>query len=347
MKTTLKILSPVIAIIIALILSILWASSATLENDQLSEVINYSPDSAVRATGQDTFTVMAYNIGYLSGMTNNLPIRREKQFFAANLKAAQQVLDRIKPDFVGLQEIDFQSDRSFYVNQLDSLARHLKFGYAAKAVNWDERYVPFPYWPPSVHFGRVMSGQAILSRYPIEFHERIVLERPDQSFYYDAFYLDRLPQVVEVDVGRPLIIINVHLESWDVGTRERQALEVLDICSNYAEQFPILLIGDFNVILPYAKKQRFSTEEYDIDFSQEQTIASILEGINFKEAFPEYPNEIAEKVTYTYPADNPMMKIDHIFYSADKIAPVEWYVARSNVEPSDHLPVVMTFRFVD
>ncbi|MEE9168518.1 MAG: hypothetical protein V3U73_02085, partial [bacterium] len=110
---------------------------------------------------------------------------------------------------------------------------------------------------------------------------------------------------------------------------------------------PILLIGDFNAILPYAKKQRYRTDEYDIDFSQEQTTASILEELNFKEAFPEYPNEISEEVTYSYPADDPIIKIDHVFYTADKIAPVEWYVARSDVEPSDHLPVVMTFRFVD
>ena len=58
--------------------------------------------------------------------------------------------------------------------------------------------MPFPYGLPSVNFGKVVSGQSILSKYSLSDYSRIVLERvEDNPFYRDAFYLDRLVQVVQ------------------------------------------------------------------------------------------------------------------------------------------------------
>ena len=99
-----------------------------------------------------------------------------------------------------------------------------------------------PYWPPSAHFGRILSGQAVLSRYPIAKNDRIVLEKvASNPFYYNAVYLDRLAQVTEVQVGgQSVILINLHLEAFDNPTRLEQTKVVKDLAARYAQDYPVL-----------------------------------------------------------------------------------------------------------
>ncbi len=291
---------------------------------------------------------MTYNIGYLSGMTNNLPVKTTADFFDDNLRKVNRVFSIIQPDFIGFQEIDFCSKRSFYRNQLDSLAQHTSYGYAALAVNWDKNYVPFPYWPPAAHFGRVLSGQALLSRYPIESQERIVLERPENlAFFYDPFYLDRLAQVVKVDVGRTLVIVNVHFEAYNKQTRERQAETVLQICRNYIEEYPLLLIGDFNSLPPQTESTKEFPAKKSSGLEKEETIRLFLNEKFIEAAFPYSMYVKDEKSTHTFPSADPTKKIDYIFYNSNKIQPIESYVASMSDQASDHLPVVMRFKFVE
>ncbi|MFQ5637226.1 MAG: endonuclease/exonuclease/phosphatase family protein [bacterium] len=85
----------------------------------------------------------------------------------------------------------------------------------------------------------MVSGQGFLNRYPIEMHKRVVLARPENiPFYYDAFYLERLAQIVKIDVGRPVYIINIHLEAYNQETGEKQARTVLEMCKKLINDFP-------------------------------------------------------------------------------------------------------------
>ncbi len=169
------------------------------------------------------FSIVTYNIGYLSGMTNNLAIAKPKELFENNMQTVIHEVKAVNPDIIAFQEIDYKASRSYNVNQQNEIAK-LGYNFVAKAVNWDETYVPFPYWPPTMHFGKVISGQSILSKYPLSAHQRIVLERvPEAPFYRDALYLERLAQVVKVDLnGKEVVLINVHLEAFDKQTRGRQ-----------------------------------------------------------------------------------------------------------------------------
>jgi len=279
----------------------------------------------------DTFTVMTYNIGYLSGMSNNLPVREEEDFYSERLRRAVALFQDIAPDFVGLQEIDFCAARSYRMNQLDSLAFGCGFAYAAREVNWDKRYVAFPYWPPWVHFGEIISGQAVLSRFPIVKQQRVVLPRMDRPFYFDLFYLDRLAQVVEVEIdGNKLVIINVHLEAYDDATREQQAAAVVKICERYTARWPMLLIGDFN-----SDPALFPTLRDD-------TIGIIRRDARL---LPAFEHVLSADIHGTYPSQKPVAKIDYVFYNAEKIELLDRFVVQDAGDISDHLPVVMKFRF--
>lgn len=321
--------------ILAFVIFYFWASSGTHPRDKLSEIITYTDTPDPRET-REIFTVMTYNTGYLSGMTNNQPVKRpDKAFFDKNMETFLQLLNEIQPDVIGVQEIDFHSKRSHYVNQLKTIAEKADYKYAAKAINWDKRYLPFPYWPPSLHFGRILSGQAVLSRWPILSTERIVLPKPKSTpFYYNAFYLDRLIQVVKIKVGnsRNLIILNVHLDAIDRETRENQAKRMLNIYRSFKDDYPVLLMGDFNSIPPDAPQKKDFPDEPVTDFCKDKTIRFFLEDPGLK---------AAEITTFTFPTNSPTRKLDYIFYNHDKIEFIKVFVP--DINSSDHLPTVMQF----
>jgi endonuclease/exonuclease/phosphatase family metal-dependent hydrolase len=332
MKRALRILGLTVLLLIVLFVGFFfWASSGPLPEDRMAVTTTYD---AAPAAPRDTLTALTYNIGYLSGMTNNEPVVRPESLFVHNMDEAARLLRQADADIVGFQEIDFGAARSDYAHQLDTLATRLGYAASATAVNWDERYVPFPYSAdPAVHFGRVLSGQAVLSRYPIRRHERIELARTSRPFWSDAFYLDRLAQIAEIDIGDDtIVVINVHLEAFEEATRETQAAEVRRMYQRYADR-PVLLIGDFNAVWPAAQ----DTTRPDPD----ETLRLLLDGTDLRAAIPD---SATTDSLATYPADAPTRKIDYIFYTPDRIEALDAFVTGGGANPpSDHRAVGMRF----
>ena len=97
-------------------------------------------------------------------MTNNLPIKKEQVFFDENLKTVLAQFKRLDPDFIAFQEIDFASKRSYDVNQQNEIAK-LGYNFVGQTINWDKKYLPFPELPISMQYGRILSGQSILSKF--------------------------------------------------------------------------------------------------------------------------------------------------------------------------------------
>src|SRR5690625_7652311 len=92
------------------------------------------------------------------------------------------------------------------------------------------------------------SGQAVLSRLPVLDHRRIVLEEPPNPFWYNAFYLDRLAQIVILDANPRIALINVHLEAFHRETRERHARALVALVDTLAETHATLLVGDVHAV---------------------------------------------------------------------------------------------------
>jgi len=322
-----------------------WASSGSLSSDELRQTKSYNVDPSARASRGDTTTaqgggeaarsdtlsVMTYNIGYLSGMTNNQPVERDPELYRSNLGNAITLLRNARPDIIGFQEIDFGAERSFGVHQLDTIARQLGYANAAQAVNWDVRYLPFPYGPPSVHFGHVVSGQAVLTSFPIASHERTVLAETSRPYVSRVFYIDRLAQGVDLVVGQDTVaVLNIHLEAFEQAVRVVQAREVREIVASLLDTGrPVLLIGDFNAV------------PGDPD---DPTLARVAKGLDLKRAVPT-ETERGGAVTGTYPADAPGRLIDHIFYSPGRVTEIGTKVAcgPDGAPPSDHCAVTMRF----
>jgi len=311
----------IIGVMIFVVIFFFWASSPNYSlNDYSKFITNNHP---VKFNKDSVYSIITYNIGYLSGMTNNKAIAKPKDLFDKNLEKVKKEFRLFNSDFIAFQEIDYASARSYKVNQQNEIAE-LGYNFLAQAINWDETYVPFPYWPPSMHFGRMLSGQSILSKYPLKNHQRIVLERvKNNPFYRDALYLERLAQVVTVTIeNKDLIIINVHLESYDKPTRERQLDVVIDLFNKYKNDYPTILLGDFNSDIEY----------------ENPAINKILTLDNIGNAAFESTYD------FSFSSANPFKRIDYIFYSKNSVELIESRVLKQFGEASDHLPIEMKFR---
>jgi endonuclease/exonuclease/phosphatase family metal-dependent hydrolase len=311
-----------------------WGSSTASSLGDYEEIETYDPTSTPHQLG-DTISIITYNLGYLSGMTNNLPLERTETLFTNHLAQAKELLHNTQPDIVAFQEIDFGADRSFNVDQLYALSTSHSFTSASRAINWDKRYVPFPYWPVSMHFGKVVSGQAILSRFPIINNDIHTLVKPEGNpFYYNAFYIDRLAQVSTIKIGKqPLFVINVHLEAFHADTREIQIRTVLKLFHQYSEQYPVILCGDFNSTPPHASEP----------WQDDHVIQTLLADYQMEMAIGLTENAKNESDYFTFSSESPSKRIDYFFYNPKFIQFIDARVIHEAGTISDHLPVSMRF----
>jgi endonuclease/exonuclease/phosphatase family metal-dependent hydrolase len=317
-----RLLKFIVLIVVVLVVFFFWASSSTLAEKEYAAITN---NKSFKAPENDSiFRIVTYNIGYLSGMTNNRAIEKPKSLFDNNLQKVLLETKKVDPDIIAFQEIDYDASRSFNINQEEKIA-DLGYNFRARTINWDERYLPFPYWPISMHFGKVVSGQSVISKYPLKEQNRIVLQRvADAPFHRDAFYLERLAQIVKVTLnGKDVVLINIHLEAFDKETREKQFQEVLDIFNTYKKEYPTILLGDFN------SRARNKDAIIQKMFSQEN-----IGNAAFNTENPEN----------TFDTKKPFERIDYIFYTKNSIEYISGKVLNEYGQASDHLPVFMEFK---
>lgn len=308
--------------IIAFVVFFFWASSSTLDESEYAKLIK--AEGFQIPENDSIFSVITYNIGYLSGMTNNRPIAKPKSLFDGNLKKVISETQKINPDIMAFQEIDYDASRSFNINQEEEIA-NVGYGFRARTINWDENYIPFPYWPFSMHFGKVVSGQSTISKYPLKDIQRNVLQRvADAPFHRDAFYIERLAQVVKVVLnGKEVVLINVHLEAFEKETRAHQFNKVLAIFNRYKKDYPTILLGDFN------SRARDSDAIIHKIFAMEDVGNAAFN---------------LELLENTFDTKAPFERIDYIFYTKNSIEYVSGSVLNDFGQVSDHLPVYMEFK---
>jgi endonuclease/exonuclease/phosphatase family metal-dependent hydrolase len=163
-------------------------------------------------TGRDSLRVVTYNIRHGRGMDDQV-----------NLRRIGEVLQRLNPDIVALQEVDQVAERSGGVDQAKALAAQLGL---------QSTFGPF------MDFQGGQYGMAILSRYPILKTKILALPEGNEPRIALAAEL-QLPD------SSQLLVINVHFD-WvrDDRFRWAQAQAVKQMLDTWPT--PYLLLGDFN-----------------------------------------------------------------------------------------------------
>ena len=204
--------------------------------------------------------VMNYNVKFGGGRIDFFfdcfgdRVLMSKDEVLSNLKRLVEVIEQYDPDVLVVQEVDVNSKRDAYVDQMQWLLDHTKLRYGVYASQWKADYVP------SDGLGAIDDGNGILSKYPLNGAERIALEqRSEQSGIERYFYLKRnvLRVKLEVPGKKPTYVVATHADAYSKDGTKRQHIDrfkaELDRLADAGNT--VLGIGDLNTLPPGTEKQ--------------------------------------------------------------------------------------------
>lgn len=333
--------------VILILMFLFWAkgnSRLTLPPTGMSFEEKFTANAKTLRKGQD-IRMVSYNIAYGRGPKDDAGDLRDRKTIIAYL---DQIVERIKnrdADIAVLQEVDFDSARTHHINQMEYIANKLGWPYRAWISTWMKNYVPYPYWPPTQHYGQMHSGQAVLSKIKIVNNTALPLPQPEKNpFYYNWFYLHRHTQHVSLKLNddQQLELLNIHLEAFDNENREQHA----QLLTSYYEPMKtqlVLLAGDFNAVPDFATVKKGFADEPETDMTSDRTIATLLSAPNLKEVVSKEEYLFNEKQYLTFPADAPNRRLDYIFHTP-RIIVQDKTIDQNKPAASDHAPVYMKFQ---
>jgi endonuclease/exonuclease/phosphatase family metal-dependent hydrolase len=290
----------------------------------------------------DPLVVATWNVHYGAGPTLDRGAVATRDEVIANLDAIATWIRESNVDIVALQEVDRAGNRGHGIDQLEWLRRATGLDHVAWTATWDMPYVPWPGLDPRVHIGRVRSGQAVLSRYPLSKPKRHPLVQPaSNGWLWNAFYLHRALLEVWADLGdgRELRILNAHFEAFDIPNKELHA-DATKALLNATGPW-VILLGDMNAVPPEAASRKRFDDEPETDLTTDRTIGT-LRSIGLREVVPAEVYAASEAPWFTFPAHAPNRRLDYIFHGpALEVRTAS--VPRMEAPPSDHLPVLASF----
>ena len=227
--------------------------------------------------------VMTYNIKFGGGRVDFFfdchgdEVLMDEDQVMQHLTGLTQVIGDYDPHLLFLQEVDTNSKRSAFVNQVQWLLDHTELNYAYYASQWRADFVP------SDGIGAVDSGNAILSKFPLRHGQRRALPlRSDIGGLTRYFYLHRNVLTADLDVGFPLRVVATHAEAYGKDGTKREHIERFKAQLDAA---PGKVIGgaDLNALPPGSTQVAHfddsvcTDEDFEADdYSAEQTWLSEL-----------------------------------------------------------------------
>ena len=225
----------------------------------------YTAKNLVSAPNKDTLTVATWNIRFGIGRANWFGdscgdlVLFDNETIIDGLELLAQKITEMDADILLLQEVDTDSKRSAYIDQVQWLLDHTSMNYGVYASMWEVQFVP------SDGLGRVNTGNAILSKWPLSEAERIQLSlRGDQDALTKAFYVRRnvLKAVVNYP-GNPFWAVDIHASAFsNDDTKQKQFLEFKDVLDEINSKGEIFVAGgDLNELPPGATKNNYCEED--------------------------------------------------------------------------------------
>lgn len=303
----------------------------------------------------DTITAMTWNIRFGAG---RIPwfgdscgdrVILTKNEVLTHLQGIADKIKTIQPDVLIINEIDIESKRSAYIDQMQWLLDHTYFNYGVFASVWKIQFIP------SDGLGRMNMGNAVLSRWPITEAIRIPLPlRGDQDALTQYFYLRR--NILEVKIDLPTVpdfyAVNVHASAFAKDDTKKQHLEIFkaELDHLHAVGARFVAGGDLNTLPPGAAQTNFCAEhlcpgedpaeQEGCDFSKEITWLQELYD-DFQPAVPltEYLANEADYATHTPNPDGFWQyKLDYLFTNGLWVTGSD-STHQEAVTWSDHTPV--------
>jgi len=315
--------------------AVLWAGGGkTVHEPHGSGIVEAIPGALEAAPPPpEELVVLSYSIAYGLGAA---PQHGRPADAIALHDRLEQIITTIAAsgaDVVLLQEVDFASRRSGDVDQLQYIAAVLGWGFAARVITWECRYLPVPLWPPWRHSGHVRAGQGVISRYPLIQNRRHHLSQPaTQPLLAPLFAPYHTVQMVDVQCHtRTVRLLNVHLEPHDVATRQRQAAELVTFVRQVATPHCVLM-GAFQSIV-----QDTAATDAARHLRQDRTMEIITTGLHDR-------LRLVGDTAPSSPAEAPRDRLEHVLLGPG-LQSVDTQVMMVDEPLSDHLPLLVRLRW--
>jgi len=328
--------------------------------EEPAEVLQASELSKA-TSAPDSLRIMSYNIKFGGARIDfffdcygDRVVMTEAEV-TENLKKVATLINQLNPDILLLQEVDRGSDRVAGMDQVQFLLDATALNHGLYASQWDA-YVP------SGGIGRVNSGNAILSKYPLTNGTRHQLDLIDsQGALTRLFYLRRNLLVAQANVsGHKVGVLNTHLSAYaSDSTLYKQLQRVYAQADQLAEaQEAVVIGGDWNTLPPGTqhvkdfddnacalKSDDFSADDYS---AQLAWLNPFYE--RYSEIVPLDTYNLDQRRYYTHTVNGSTgrwnRRVDYLFTSADSgWARSEVYQSIENggyetFPLSDHAPIL-------
>ena len=264
----------------------------------------------------------------------------------ANTKGAAGELEKLDADFMLLQEVDVDADRSYHINQKEELIERFSDYGNVFANNFHSAYLFYPFSDPH---GAVEAGLLNFSRYKIAEAKRRSYP-VDDSFVTKFTDLDRCFAVMRLPVegGKELALINSHMSAYDEGGRIRaQQLELLNSVmeEEYQAGNYVIVGGDFNHALGEAVAEGFPTEQKFPAWVSILTQEEMAEGVAIQQAENELDVPTCRGADLPYTKGVNFTTVVDGFLVSDNVK-----ATAENIDTdfgySDHNPVLLRFELL-
>ncbi len=227
--------------------------------------LNINHNSSLNELKTDTtYKITSYNVGFgaysqdytfflddgydLNGNITygHYSTAKSKDEVNFNINGAVSCVKSLDVDFALFQELDTDSTRSYHIDENKMICDSFTNFDNIHACNYHSAFLPYPLY--DMH-GRSTAGLTTLSKYKINEAKRIELTIASGIKKYTE--LDRCYSysVIDVNNGKKLYLVNLHLSAYDEGgkIRSKQLSELNEFFKERKENDDyVVLGGDFN-----------------------------------------------------------------------------------------------------
>ncbi len=248
---------------------LLWTACDPLvySFDSVEDAVPYQAARLSALPAQaDTVTIMTWNIRFGAGRLpwfgdacgERVILTREE--VETNLQRVAEKINEVNPDILFLQEVDVQSKRTAYIDELQWLLDHTHLNYGVFGSIWHAQFIP------SDGLGRMNLGTTILSRWPLRHPERIALPlRTDQDALTQYFYLRRCIIKAEVAIpgANPFYAVGVHTAAFSTDDTKQKHIDrfLQELADLDDAGFAVVAGGDLNTLPPGSDSTDFCMED--------------------------------------------------------------------------------------
>ncbi|MBQ6542496.1 MAG: endonuclease/exonuclease/phosphatase family protein [Lachnospiraceae bacterium] len=320
-----------------------------------NQVLSVQNPKSERAEVEKEYRMVSFNIGFgayeqdfgffMDGGDRAWAWSKER--LNKNLEKINAFIGKEEAEFFLIQEVDFDSTRTYHVDERPGLAAALSGKTYTFAQNWDSAFL---FAPPTQPHGTARTGIMTFSDFRIESSIRRSL--PLETGFMKIVDLDRCYSVNRIPIvgGVELVVYNVHLSAYTSDGKiaeEQLRMMVADMQAEYEKGNFCIAGGDLNKDLSGNAVKYFGTSAGDYTWAQ-PIPESIFMGSNVKLVFP---YDETKKTPSCRNADGPwthdpltqyVLTVDG-FLVTDNVEVLKADVIDTDFMFSDHNPVEIRF----